>query len=168
MVRGTTTLGAAAPSDAAVPAADPHAGRPEGRPLVLLSYVCGFTLAALFHGLDETLGVLGGVLNVVFGVYFCRHLAFAVAAARWAEHAGLPAALATVPLLALVAAVLSLSVAGDALRVPVTRRGLVTALRGGTGGLREAVVPRLQPLVSGFGHGTAVYVRDLRALDPSA
>src|SRR3712207_922941 len=25
-------------------------------------------------------------LNVVFGVYFCRHLAFAVAAARWAEH----------------------------------------------------------------------------------
>jgi cellulose synthase/poly-beta-1,6-N-acetylglucosamine synthase-like glycosyltransferase len=86
VLRGTTTLGAAAPSDAAVPAADPHAGRPEGRPLVLLSYVCGFTLAALFHGLDGTLGVVGGVLNVVFGVYFCRHLAFAVAAARWAEH----------------------------------------------------------------------------------
>ncbi|MGY1763577.1 glycosyltransferase [Geodermatophilus sp. SYSU D00779] len=92
MVRGTTTLGTAPPPDAAVPAAatapaaDPHAGRPEGRPLVLLSYVCGFALVALFHGLDETLGVVGGVLNVVFGVYFCRHLAFAVAAARWAEH----------------------------------------------------------------------------------
>jgi cellulose synthase/poly-beta-1,6-N-acetylglucosamine synthase-like glycosyltransferase len=86
VVRGTTTRGTAAPSNAAAPAADPHAGRPEGRPLVLLSYVCGFTLAALFHGLDETLGVVGGVLNVVFGVYFCRHLAFAVAAARWAEH----------------------------------------------------------------------------------
>jgi hypothetical protein len=50
----------------------------------------------------------------------------------------------------------------------VTRRALVTAVRGGTDGLREAVVPRLQPLVSGFGHGTAVYVRDLRTLDPSA
>ncbi len=92
MVRGTTTVGTVPPPDADVPAAatapaaDPHAGRPEGRPLVLLSYVCGFTLAALFHGLDETLGVVGGVLNVVFGVYFCRHLAFAVAAARWAEH----------------------------------------------------------------------------------
>jgi cellulose synthase/poly-beta-1,6-N-acetylglucosamine synthase-like glycosyltransferase len=92
VVRGTTTVGTVPPPDADVPAAatapaaDPHAGRPEGRPLVLLSYVCGFTLAALFHGLDETLGVVGGVLNVVFGVYFCRHLAFAVAAARWAEH----------------------------------------------------------------------------------
>ncbi|SDN45342.1 Glycosyltransferase, catalytic subunit of cellulose synthase and poly-beta-1,6-N-acetylglucosamine synthase [Geodermatophilus siccatus] len=92
MVRGTTTLGTAplrdadVPAAATAPAADPHAGRPEGRPLVLLSYVCGFTLAALFHGLDETLGVVGGVLNVVFGVYFCRHLAFAVAAARWAEQ----------------------------------------------------------------------------------
>ncbi|MGR6966270.1 glycosyltransferase [Geodermatophilus sp. URMC 61] len=92
MVRGTTALGTAPPPDADVPAAaaarppDPHAGRPEGRPLVLLSYVCGLALAALFLGLDETLGVIGGVLNVVFGVYFCRHLAFAVAAARWAEH----------------------------------------------------------------------------------
>ena len=86
MVRGTTTLGAAAPSDAAVPAADPHAGRPEGRPLVLLAYACGFAMVALLHGLDETLGVIAGVLNVVFGIYFCRHLAFAVAAARWAEN----------------------------------------------------------------------------------
>ncbi|SNT06387.1 Glycosyltransferase, catalytic subunit of cellulose synthase and poly-beta-1,6-N-acetylglucosamine synthase [Geodermatophilus pulveris] len=74
MVSGTT------------PPADPHAGRPEGRPLVLLAYVCGFTMVALAAGLDETLGVVGGVLNVVFGVYFCRHLGFAVAAARWAEH----------------------------------------------------------------------------------
>jgi 1,2-diacylglycerol 3-beta-glucosyltransferase len=92
VVRGTTALGTVPPPDAGVPAgavapaADPHAGRPEGRPLVLLSYVCGFTLVALFHGLDGTLGVVGGVLNVVFGVYFCRHLAFAVASARWAEQ----------------------------------------------------------------------------------
>ncbi len=97
MVRGTSTpgtgpapaadvLSAAVPAAAGAPAGDPHAARPEGRPLVLLAYVCGFTLVALFYGLDETLGVIGGVLNVVFGVFFCRHLGFAVAAARWAEH----------------------------------------------------------------------------------
>jgi cellulose synthase/poly-beta-1,6-N-acetylglucosamine synthase-like glycosyltransferase len=31
------------------------------------------------------LGVVAGALNVLFALYFCRHLAFAVAAARWAE-----------------------------------------------------------------------------------
>ncbi|WP_233495931.1 glycosyltransferase family 2 protein [Geodermatophilus sp. TF02-6] len=65
--------------------ADPHAARPEQRRLVLLSYVCGFAVVAALYGLDRTLGVVAGLLNVVFGVYFCRHLAFAVAAARWAE-----------------------------------------------------------------------------------
>jgi hypothetical protein len=33
---------------------------------VLLAHVCGLTLAASFAGLDETLGVIGGVLHVVF------------------------------------------------------------------------------------------------------
>lgn len=51
---------------------------------------------------------------------------------------------------------LALSVAGDALRAPVPPRGLVAV-----------VAPRVQPLVSRLGHGTAVYVRELRALDPS-
>ena len=37
-------------------------------------------------GIGPTLGVVAGALNVVFGVYFCRHLAFAVAAARWARE----------------------------------------------------------------------------------
>jgi len=89
---GTTTLGTGpprptdVPPGAVAPAGDPHDSRPEGRPLVLLAYVCGFTMVALFHGLDETLGVVAGVLNIVFGVYFCRHLGFAVAAARWAEN----------------------------------------------------------------------------------
>ena len=69
MIHGTTPLGTTPPPAAAAPAAapgDPHAARPEGRPLVLLAYVCGFTLAALFAGLDETLGVIGGVLDIVF------------------------------------------------------------------------------------------------------
>ena len=92
MASGTTTLGSGPPRStdvppgAVAPAGDPHDSRPEGRPLVLLAYVCGFTMVALFHGLDETLGVVAGVLNIVFGVYFCRHLGFAVAAARWAEN----------------------------------------------------------------------------------
>ena len=60
-------------------------GRPEGRPLVLLGYAVAFAGAAWSFGLDRTLGVAAGTLNLVFGIYFCRHLAFAVAAARWAE-----------------------------------------------------------------------------------
>ena len=92
MVRGTSTLrtgpppAADVPSAAVAPAGDPHDSPPEGQPLVLLAYACGFAMVALLHGLDETLGVIAGVLNVVFGIYFCRHLAFAVAAARWAEN----------------------------------------------------------------------------------
>ncbi|MGY1783962.1 glycosyltransferase [Geodermatophilus sp. SYSU D00698] len=60
--------------------------RPEGRPLVLAGYVVALAAAVVAFGLDPTLGVVAGALNVVFGVYFCRHLAFAVAAARWAER----------------------------------------------------------------------------------
>jgi 1,2-diacylglycerol 3-beta-glucosyltransferase len=62
-----------------------HQERPEGRRVVLAAYVLGFATVAVMFGLDGTLGLVGGVLNVVFAIYFCRHLAFAVAAARWAE-----------------------------------------------------------------------------------
>jgi cellulose synthase/poly-beta-1,6-N-acetylglucosamine synthase-like glycosyltransferase len=62
-----------------------HQERPEGRRVVLAAYALGFATVAVLFGLDGTLGLVGGVLNVVFAVYFCRHLAFAVAAARWAE-----------------------------------------------------------------------------------
>ncbi len=60
-------------------------GGPEGRPVVLAAYVLGFALTAALFGLDTVLGVAAGALNLVFAVFFCRHLAFAVAAARWAE-----------------------------------------------------------------------------------
>ncbi|MGY1653102.1 glycosyltransferase [Geodermatophilus sp. SYSU D01119] len=60
--------------------------RPEGRPLVLVAYLLGLAGAIAAFGVGPTLGVVAGALNVVFGVYFCRHLAFAVAAARWAER----------------------------------------------------------------------------------
>jgi predicted MFS family arabinose efflux permease len=118
----------------------------------------GLGLANVFPLAISRAGVLGGARGIALAttVGYTGLLGGPPLIGLLAEHAGLPAALATVPLLALVAAVLVLSVAGDALRVPVTPRGLVAA-----------VAPRVQPLVSGFGHGTAVYVRDLRALDPS-
>ncbi|WP_448610427.1 MFS transporter [Geodermatophilus sp. URMC 60] len=119
----------------------------------------GLGLANVFPLAISRAGVLGGARGIALAttVGYTGLLGGPPLIGLLAEHAGLPVALATVPLLALVAAVLALSVAGDALRVPVTTRGLVAA-----------VAPRVQPLVSGFGHGTAVYVRDLRALDPSA
>jgi cellulose synthase/poly-beta-1,6-N-acetylglucosamine synthase-like glycosyltransferase len=60
--------------------------RPEGRPLHLVGYLLALAGAVALFGVDPTLGVVAGALNVVFGVYFCRHLSFAVAAARWAER----------------------------------------------------------------------------------
>ena len=76
MVSGTAAPGTGPPTAAVVPpaaitpAGDPHASRPERLPLVLLAYACGFAMVALAHGLDETLGVIAGVLNVDFGIYF--------------------------------------------------------------------------------------------------
>ena len=62
--------------------------------------------------------------------------------------------------LALVAAVLVLTVSGERVRMPRPRTLLDRAV--------ATVGGRLQPVVSGFGHGTGVYVRDLQALLPDA
>ncbi len=63
----------------------PGAGpRPDGRRLVLLGYVAAAVAGALALGIDPLLGLVAGALNIVFAVYFFRHLAFAVSAARWA------------------------------------------------------------------------------------
>ena len=61
-----------------------HAGRPDGRPWVLVAYAVLAVAACVAFGIDPVLGVVAGALNVVFAAYFFRHLAFAVAAARWA------------------------------------------------------------------------------------
>lgn len=68
----------------AVPPAVEHGGRPDGRRLVLAGYVVVLAAAIYLFGVDPVLGVIAGALNVVFAVYFLRHLAFAVSAARWA------------------------------------------------------------------------------------
>jgi hypothetical protein len=57
-----------------------------------------------------------------------------------------------VSVLALVAAALITTVAGDRVRVPAAPVALAR------------VGARLQPVVAGFGHGTGVYVRDLGLL----
>ena len=70
----------------------------------------------------------------------------------WPSTPGCPPRSRSVALLALVAAVLVLTVAEEGLRAPLPRASLVR------------VGARLQPIVSGFGHGTGVYVRDLAVL----
>jgi hypothetical protein len=62
--------------------------------------------------------------------------------------------------LAVVAAVLVLTVSGERVRMPRPRTLLDRAV--------ATVGGRLQPVVSGFGHGTGVYVRDLQVLLPDS
>ena len=70
----------------AVAAGSGHAASPEGRPWVLAGYGVVTVLALTWFGVDPTLGVVAGALNVVFAIFFVRHLAFAIAAARWAGN----------------------------------------------------------------------------------
>jgi len=51
----------------------------------LVGYVVVFTLTSVGLGLDHTLGLIAGALNVILLAFFFRHLAFAISAARWAE-----------------------------------------------------------------------------------
>ncbi len=69
----------------ALTASPSRAGRPDGRRLALAVYVVSLAAAIAAFGVDPVLGAIAGALNIVFGVYFFRHLAFAVSAARWAE-----------------------------------------------------------------------------------
>jgi hypothetical protein len=75
-----------------------------------------------------------------------------------AEHAGLPVALGSIAPLALVAGVLVLTLSGERVRMPRPAALLDRAV--------ATVGGRMQPVVSGFGHGTGVYVRDLQLLMP--
>jgi cellulose synthase/poly-beta-1,6-N-acetylglucosamine synthase-like glycosyltransferase len=61
-----------------------RADRIEGHRVALLAYPVAVAGTCLLFGVDPVLGWLAGALNVVFAVYFFRHLAFAVSAARWA------------------------------------------------------------------------------------
>src|SRR3954452_24894333 len=74
-----------------------------------------------------------------------------------AESAGLPVAIGSGGPLGLGAGGLPLTLSGQRGRIPRPPPLLDRAVAG---------VGRLQPMVSGFGHGTGVYVRDLTALVP--
>ncbi|MBI1758899.1 MAG: glycosyltransferase family 2 protein [Actinobacteria bacterium] len=58
---------------------------PRGHRLALAGYLVAGAVAGAAVGVPTALGLLAGALNVVLLVFFFRHLAFAVAAARWAE-----------------------------------------------------------------------------------
>jgi 1,2-diacylglycerol 3-beta-glucosyltransferase len=63
-----------------------RAGAPAHHRLALLGYLLVFVATGVGFGVDRTLGWIATALNIVFLVFFFRHLAFAVSAARWAER----------------------------------------------------------------------------------
>jgi 1,2-diacylglycerol 3-beta-glucosyltransferase len=74
-----------------VKAAAPARGRrrvkgPDQHRRTLLIYAVVFTATLVVFGIDRPLGWIATVLNVIFLLFFFRHLAFAVSAARWAER----------------------------------------------------------------------------------
>jgi hypothetical protein len=121
--------------------------------------VVGLGLANVFPLAIARAGLLGGARGIALAttVGYTGLLGGPPAIGLLAESAGLPVAIGSVAVLALVAAVLVLTVSGERVRIPRLRTLLDRAV---------AVGGRLQPVVAGFGHGTGVYVRDLSALFP--
>jgi hypothetical protein len=118
--------------------------------------VVGLGLANVFPLAIARAGLLGGARGIALAttVGYTGLLGGPPVIGLLAEYAGLPLALGSVALMAAVAAVLVLTVRGDAVRIPAPRTVVVRA------------GARLQPVVSGFGHGAGVYVRDLQVLVP--
>jgi MFS family permease len=114
----------------------------------------GLGLANVFPLAIARAGLIGGASGIALAttVGYTGLLGGPPAIGLLSQHLGLPAALSSVSVLALLAAALVPTVAGDTLRVPPPRVALAR------------VGARLQPVVSGFGHGTGVYVRDLGML----
>jgi cellulose synthase/poly-beta-1,6-N-acetylglucosamine synthase-like glycosyltransferase len=60
--------------------------RPPNHRHTLLTYAVVFSATVALFGIDRPLGWIATILNLVFLLFFFRHLAFAVSAARWAER----------------------------------------------------------------------------------
>jgi MFS family permease len=122
----------------------------------------GLGLANVFPLAIGRAGLLGGARGIALAttVGYTGLLGGPPVIGLLAESAGLPVAVGSVALMALVAAVLVLTVSGEWVRMPRPRTLLDRAV--------ATVGGRLQPVVSGFGHGTGVYVRDLQALIPDS
>jgi MFS family permease len=119
----------------------------------------GLGLANVFPLAIGRAGLLGGAKGIALAttVGYSGLLGGPPAIGLLAQTAGLPVAVGSVAVLALVAGFLVLTICGQRVRIPRLRSLLDRAVAG---------VGRLQPVVSGFGHGTGVYVRDLTALLP--
>jgi hypothetical protein len=131
--------------------------------LALAGFVLvGLGLANVFPLAIGRAGLLGGARGIALAttVGYTGLLGGPPVIGLLAESAGLPVAVGSVALMAFVAAVLVLTVSGERVRMPQPRALLDRAV--------ATVGGRLQPVVSGFGHGTGVYVRDLQALLPDA
>jgi MFS family permease len=122
--------------------------------------VVGLGLANVFPLAIARAGLLGGARGIALAttVGYTGLLGGPPAIGLLAESAGLPVAVGSVAVMALVAAVLVLTVSGERVRLPQPRTLLDRAV--------ATVGGQLQPVVSGFGHGTGVYVRDLQVLVP--
>lgn len=122
--------------------------------------VVGLGLANVFPLAIARAGQLGGARGIALAttVGYTGLLGGPPVIGLLAESAGLPVAVGSVAVMALVAAVLVLTVSGERVRLPRPRALLDRAVATVGGGV--------QPVVSGFGHGTAVYVRDLEMLVP--
>jgi MFS family permease len=116
----------------------------------------GLGLANVFPLAIARAGLIGGASGIALAttVGYSGLLGGPPVIGLLAEHLGLPLALSSLSLLALLAAALSTTIAGDRVRVRVPDAAPALARVGA----------RLQPVVSGFGHGTGVYVRDLGLL----
>jgi hypothetical protein len=120
----------------------------------------GLGLANVFPLAIGRAGLLGGARGIALAttVGYTGLLGGPPVIGLVAESAGLPVAVGSVAVMALAAAVLVLTVSGERVRMPRPRTLLDRAV--------ATVGGRLQPVVSGFGHGTGVYVRDLQLLVP--
>jgi MFS family permease len=120
----------------------------------------GLGLANVFPLAIGRAGLLGGAHGIALAttVGYTGLLGGPPVIGLLADSAGLPVAVGSVAVMALVAAVLVLTVSGERVRLPRPRILLDRAV--------ATVGGRVQPVVSGFGHGTGVYVRDLQLLVP--
>jgi MFS family permease len=134
-------------------------------PVALGGFVLvGLGLANVFPLAIARAGALGGPSGVALSttVGYTGLLGGPPVIGFLAQHAGLPTALATVALMAVLAAVLVLGIDGPALRKPsLPRTGWSQPVLFG----RRPVAVVLQPAATKVRRGTGSYVRDLRLLE---
>ncbi|MGY5885670.1 MFS transporter [Modestobacter lacusdianchii] len=128
----------------------------------------GFVLVGL--GLANVAGALGGPSGVALSttVGYTGLLGGPPVIGFLAEHAGLPAALGTVALMAVLAAVLVLGIDGEQIRRPALPAGWAQPVLFGRRPVAVVLRPMsaaVRPAVTRVRSGTGTYVRDLQLLE---